>query len=453
MSTIAATFLLSFLLPGASTPPQAGTQIAYRGSVARLDRDRVPGEAEKNFDLTLLVASADASGTELLWVIDEQGRGAWPWPERFGRWKLDAQLAPASGTAPALLFERDEGASVINLDAPLLRAPVPLAAEAAWELGQQKFAVVGPERIDERDSWKVAITTPLGQQRTVWAMAGQEWLAAVDQRIFMGQGEEWLLQLRLVSIDEPAAAEHAGHVAGLTALEELVAALGRPRRTQQGTFNERQLEMVRERLPHIDQIAKAGPALALVETARRDLAQQSGRVASIAELVAEQQGRKVEEFAVTGLAGARLAATDLGGQVTVLHFWDYRDEPLKEPYGQVGYLEFLHERRQEAGVKVYGVAVNRRLAEPDGRASVSRSAARLKSFMNLTYPILLDDGALLKQFGDPRLAGGQLPVYVVIGRDGRVSHYAVGCYEVDRDAGLKPLDDAVQKALDQQVEK
>ena len=447
MSGLTAALVLALLLPGASGAPQAGTQIAYRGSVARLDRDRVPGDAEKSFDLTLLVVSADESGTELLWVVDERGRGAWPWPDRFGRWKLDAQLTPTSGTAPALLFDRDEGPSVINLEAPLLRVPVPLVADAAWEVGQQKFAVVGPEKMDERDTWKVAVTTPLGQQRTVWAVPDQEWLAAVDQRIFMGQGEEWLLELRLVSIDEPLAAEHAAHVAGLTALEGLVAELGRARRTQQAAFNERQLQLVRERLPEVAQAAKAGPAVELVETAGRDLAQQSGRVASVAELVAAQQGREVDAFAVSGLAGARLAVADLKGQVTVLHFWDYRDEPLKEPYGQVGYLEFLHERRKEAGVKVYGVAVNRRLTEPEGQASVSRGAARLKSFMNLTYPILFDDGGLLKQFGDPRLAGAQLPLYVVVGPDGRVCHYSVGNYEVDRDAGLKPLDDAVMMAL------
>ncbi|MGD9647262.1 MAG: peroxiredoxin family protein [Pirellulales bacterium] len=447
MSTIAATLLMALAIPAASTPPQAGTQIAYRGTVARLDRDRVPGDPEKTFDLTFLVVVADAAGTELFWVVDERGRGGWAWPERFGRWKLDAQLAPGSGVAPTLLFDRDEGASVIKLEAPLLRPPAPLAAEAEWQEGQLKFAVAGAEKLDDRDTWKVAVTSPLGQQRTVWAAADTQWLAAVDQRIFMGQGEEWLLQLRLVSIDEPAAEEHTAHVAGLTALEALVAQLGRPQRTQQAALNERQLNVVRERLADVEREATRGPALALVETARRDLEQQSGRVASIAEMVAAQQGREVEAFSVNGLAGARLSAADLRGQVTVLHFWDYRDAPLQEPYGQVGYLEFLFERRKEAGVKVYGVAVNRRLAEPDGPASVARSATRLKNFMHLTYPIVLDDGALLKQFGDPRLAGAQLPVYVVIGRDGRVCHYAVGFYEVDRDVGLKPLDDAVQAAL------
>ena len=28
----------------------------------------------------------------------------------------------------------------------------------------------------------------------------------------------------------------------------------------------------------------------------------------------------------------------------VLHFWDYRDKPLRQPYGQVGYLDFLRRK-------------------------------------------------------------------------------------------------------------
>jgi hypothetical protein len=40
-----------------------------------------------------------------------------------------------------------------------------------------------------------------------------------------------------------------------------------------------------------------------------------------------------------------------------------------------------------------------------------------------------------------------LPLFVVIDPDGRIAHYFVGCYEVERDAGLKQLDEAVSAAL------
>ena len=131
--------------------------------------------------------------------------------------------------------------------------------------------------------------------------------------------------------------------------------------------------------------------------------------------------------------------------MTVLHFWDYRDVPLKEPYGQVGYLEFLYQKRKDQGLKVYGVAVDGRLKDDAERRTAITGIRKLKAFMNLTYPLVLDSGAGIKAVGDPRLVGATLPLVQASSscRDGRVSHYHVGYYEVDRQAGLKELDEAV----------
>jgi hypothetical protein len=76
---------------------------------------------------------------------------------------------------------------------------------------------------------------------------------------------------------------------------------------------------------------------------------------------------------------------------------------------------------------------------------------KLLAFMNITYPVLLDDGRLLKKFGDPRAVGGQLPLFVVVGPDRKIAHYFVGCYPVDRDAGLKQLDEVLARTLKEQV--
>lgn len=43
--------------------------------------------------------------------------------------------------------------------------------------------------------------------------------------------------------------------------------------------------------------------------------------------------------------------------MVVLHFWTYRDAPLEEPYGQVGYLDFLYRKRSDAAT-VIGVHVD-----------------------------------------------------------------------------------------------
>jgi hypothetical protein len=88
----------------------------------------------------------------------------------------------------------------------------------------------------------------------------------------------------------------------------------------------------------------------------------------------------------------------------VLHFWEYRETPLEEPYGQVGYLDYLSRDLGKQGVVVLGVSVDPRLADPETRRAGAVAARKLRDFMNLSYPILLDDGRLLKRLGDPRVA-------------------------------------------------
>ena len=77
-----------------------------------------------------------------------------------------------------------------------------------------------------------------------------------------------------------------------------------------------------------------------------------------------------------------------------------------------------------------------------------RSVRKLKAFMTLSYPVLLDSGALAKQFGDPRIVGASLPLFVVIGPEAKIVHYHVGPYDVHQDQGLKQLDEVVAKALE-----
>jgi hypothetical protein len=68
--------------------------------------------------------------------------------------------------------------------------------------------------------------------------------------------------------------------------------------------------------------------------------------------------------------------------------------------------------------------------------------------MNLSFPILLDDGALLKRLGDPRQGGGELPLFLVASRDGRLVEYRAGLYPAKANEGLRELNAAIDKALD-----
>jgi alkyl hydroperoxide reductase subunit AhpC len=181
--------------------------------------------------------------------------------------------------------------------------------------------------------------------------------------------------------------------------------------------------------------------------AARDVDLQSGRHNAVSQLSNKFTGRKVKKFSISGLGGDALSSEDLKGHVTVLHFWEYRDEPLKEPYGQVGYLDFLYQRRKSDNVRVYGVAVDGRLADEKTRPAAERSVKKLKAFMNLSYPVLLDNGSLVKKFGDPRPLGATLPLFVVVGPDGTIVHYHVGHHKVHQEQGLEELDRAVGEAL------
>jgi peroxiredoxin len=153
------------------------------------------------------------------------------------------------------------------------------------------------------------------------------------------------------------------------------------------------------------------------------------------------------EFTLNLVSGNTLTSQSLKGQTVVLHFWDYRDAPLAEPYGQTGYLEFLYNRRrQQQNLQVVGISTNADLQSTENLNRGRRAARKIAEFMNLTYPIAYDDGSLLKTLGDPREQRGQLPLWIVISPDGRILHYYAGFYEIDASQGLKELE-AVLSAI------
>jgi hypothetical protein len=135
--------------------------------------------------------------------------------------------------------------------------------------------------------------------------------------------------------------------------------------------------------------------------------------------------------------------------VIVFHFWQYRGEPLNEPYGQIGYLDFLYSKRKKLGITVIGVNVDERFGTAQS-AVATRSMKSLLDFMKISYAMATDDGTILAEFGDPRSAGAALPLWIVIGHDGTVTHYHSGFYNIKPDEGLKQLDEAVIEAVRRQ---
>jgi hypothetical protein len=204
---------------------------------------------------------------------------------------------------------------------------------------------------------------------------------------------------------------------------------------------------VRAGIEQTTRLSKGTPLEDLVRRMRADAEQQHKRLASAASRASELMNSDSPAFVLDLVSGTKLNSASLKGKTVVLHFWDYRDAPLSEPYGQTGYLEFLFNQKKKMNVEVVGVSTNPDLQTAENIGRGRRSARKLSEFMNLTYPIGHDDGALLKSFGDPRDSKGQLPLWIVLAPDGKVAHYHAGFYEVDASQGLKELEAVLSELL------
>lgn len=444
---------LACVLLAADAEPQIrpGVELQYRGTVARVERDRSAAPAGKSFDLALLVASDDAEGTEFYWLVNESGQGAFGWAERFGRYTLGPAGQAAESAGPALLYDYGKGKHVVAIPAPRMALGEKPEVGGKWEADGLDHEIVRTQGIGGRTCWVVEVRNQFGLQRRVWVDQATRIVLQQEVRVFMDQGTEYRLALEFVDADllEPNVA--AERQAGYTALLQLRDKLKRPARTIDAKLSPAQLKALAAHLPAARTTA-TGPAARLLAEAERDLKAQTGRTSALDKLRDEQQGRTPGKFELGGLDGAALRSDELTGAVTVLHFWDYRDEPLKEPYGQVGYLEFLYDQHKAAGLKLYGVAVDTRFQQPDTARTAAVGVRKFKNFMNLSFPILFDAGDLIREFGDPRLQGGELPLFVVIGRDGKIAHYKIGHYAVDREAGLAQLSGVVKGLLAPQAQ-
>jgi len=291
--------------------------------------------------------------------------------------------------------------------------------------------------------WEIDVRSPYGHKRTLWIDKSSPLVVTVKETVFIGQGEEHKLAFELAEAKQLSAAETAKTAAALEIWLDLRKSLAWEPRNLREELSDEQIAMLKAGLPKIVESAATGPLASIAAAAQRDAAGQKNRAGAVAALRDAIVGQPLGELKLTDLAGKPLAEDNLKGKVVVLHFWEYRDTPLEEPYGQTGYLDFL--LRRQPMVVVLGVHVDPRLAEDETRRASLAGAKKLKAFMNLSYPIGYDDGALLKRLGDPRVAGDKLPLFVVVGKDGKVAAYHAGLFEVQATEGLAELETVVKK--------
>lgn len=446
LATSLGPYLATFALLAAPSP-EAGTVLQYRGTFVAQKGE--VADSKKSFDLAWLVLSADATTNSLAWTLAEEGKGAWGWPDRFGKLEF-GEAGTTSGPSPALLYERSDGRSVVGLFPPLVPADVAkLQKDATWQHDKLDYVVTGQQTAGGRPVWRIEARNAYGVRRVLVVETQRPVVRSYRERVFIGQGQEFELLVELVDESKLGEAELAKAEAAFGKLTDLRERLAYPGRALRIEWNDKQLETLKETAPKLAGLSETAVLAGVARAVEQDVRSQKGRAGAVASLREKIVGQAAGKWSLAAIRGEPLDSAKLAGKATVLHFWEYRDAPLEEPYGQIGFLDFLYRKRNQDGkVQVIGVAVDDQASDPDVKRRVGQSATRLKSFMNLSYPVYVDDGSVLKMFGDPRVAGGKLPLFVIIGVDGKVVEYHAGLFEVQRDRGLEELDKLVTKALE-----
>jgi peroxiredoxin len=437
--------LLALLILVQSDSLVDGTQLNYQGKLVAEKGDAAT--APKNFRLSVVVARTEGGATAY-WISEEQGRGGWSWRDRFGTLQLNEKLRAGDGSAPTVLYQREEGNQIVPILLPLITPDVPLVEGATWTENRFEHTVAGTEKIGGNDAWRIEVQGPIGRKRIYWLQKSSSIILANEEVVFIGQGEKHVLRYDLVSrqtLDAPTLSATRDAFDGFARLRQ---SLGFEPQSLDGAWTQERLGQLRKDLPDAAKKAEGTLLATLAQAAQLDAKTQKDRANAVGALHEKLVGQESPKPPLETAAGEKFSWDDMKGKVAVLHFWEYRDTPLEEPYGQVAYLDYLLRMRPGSDLRVFGVVADERVMEPQTRRAGIQSARKLHSFMNLSYPLLIDGGDAIKKFGDPRIAGAKLPLFIVIDRNGKVIHYHVGHYEVNRDRGLEELEAVIKQALD-----
>ncbi len=400
----------------------------------------------RKFEVQLLLGP----GEPFFCVLDDVRTGC-PWPESFGLLSTgDAGGAAGDrlGPVPHLVYSYSGNLYSIPLPFLILNVPSASAEAAAWNHAGWKLNVLGRRTVDGSDCWVVEAKEQRGRRQNLMVDASTGLLQQAQCDVFMGQGDQFRLTLRRNSIRtvEQDVVDKIEQLSGV--LLGLQRDLGRRPDSQVSELSDRQILAVAEVQGALQSLSVGTPFQELVTRISNDLQRQTRRMTAAANRAGQLKDAQSPEFSLNVLNGGVIDSRGLRGKIVVLHFWDYRDQPLSEPYGQTGYLDFLFNQRRKLGVQVIGVTTGAGMQTADGLARGKRAARKLAEFMNLTYPITFDDGSLLRALGDPRDTNGQLPLWIVLTPDGKIAHYHAGFYEVDAARGLKELDQVVAEQIE-----
>lgn len=409
----------------------------FTGSLFKAEDD--DGDILRRFEVQLLTQKQ----TLFFHVIDDTRVGC-PWPESFGRTGPEVNT---DSVQPHLLYNYDGHAYLIGLPPLVVALPDGIEPDTTWEHAGWQMTAIEQRNIDNTPAWVIEARERRGRQQTLTVSASTGITLRAEADVFMGQGDQFALTLTQTAhkVLDQSLSESSQELQNQ--LMTLQATLKRRPDSHLSELSARQLEDVKMVLDQCSTLAKGTPLELLVKQMKIDAEQQQKRLASTETRAAELKNSDAPKFSLSLMDGGTLESASLAGKTVILHFWDYRDAPLSEPYGQTGYLEYLFNQKKKMNVTVVGISTNPDLQSKENQNRGRRSVRKLSEFMNLSYPIGHDDGSLLKSFGDPRDTRGQLPLWIVINTDGKIAHYHAGFYEVDAAQGLKALESVLAELL------
>ncbi len=433
-TTVPALLLVGLL--GAAPADHATLELRYHGSLAKTSRDGdSTAEPAKRFDLYCLATPLADGGREVTFVVDEHGGGGWPWPARFGRVTTDAKGHP-SKVRMRLLHEHEGTQYVLFLPFPFFEYANRVENDARWEAPREsefvnqrdvapwKYHVAASRKVGSHDCWRVDVTNNFGPQESDWIDKQSGILVKAERRIVLGRGENYLLRTVLDSAGPISEESRKKIVRPVSDLLRLQQDLKRADDEKSPELTEAQLNAASTALKSLEQQAEGTPFEQLVAAIERDVNSQSRRSGDVESLAKRFLGKQAPQIQLNSLDGEEVPAAEYAGKIVVLHFWSYEGDPFPpEPYGQIGFLDFLYQRRHKLGVKVYGVAVDRRLADKSLAPTVLRSIKKLQSFMNLSYPVTIDGGGALGEIRGSRTSRSQIAAVGVdrpVGKGGRI---------------------------------
>ncbi len=390
------------------------------------------GEILRRFEVRLL-----SRGSESFFHVIDDLRTGCPWPESFG----DAGPAiPPEKVQPHLVYSYDSNVYVLGLPPLLVNLPQGIEPESTWEQAGWQMTAIEKRSVNKTDAWLIEARERRGRRQTLTVEASTGQILRAEADIFMGQGDQFQLTMARSSV-KPLDADTTTRLADLQKeLISLQSVLKRRPDAHLAELSDRQVKDVSSVVEQLTKLSTNTPLEDLVNQIRTNSEQQQKRLAAVASRATEMANAAAPQFSLSLVTGGKLDSATLHGKTVVLHFWDYRDAPLSEPYGQTGYLEFLFNQKKKMNVEVVGISTNPDFQTTENAGRGRRSARKLSEFMNLSYPIGHDDGSLLESLGDPRDVKGQLPLWIVLSVDGKVVHYHAGFYEVDAAQGLKELE-------------